>query len=528
MLIEPNSNIRIIKSPLELDNLNQITFATAAAQETYFKSLPYKELDDASYIRKDNYVRFPEKFDEALKYNYCMYQNTDYSNKWFYAFIKDVKYLNDEVTLLTLVNDVFQTWQFDITWKPSFIEREMLSSNNDVMGANTQPENLELGEYINATTPIYSALGTTSYICIAVSDDIIDPSQANHIYNGIASGLIYMIVNNVNALDFLLTEYSSAGKAENVVSVFMIPSEFLPSPTWINLPNSQLQYAYIPDTTGAYTLTAIAITTPTTLAGSYTPKNKKLLTFPYRYLLASNNNGTDVIYKYEDFKYAGTTGFGFHVLGNISPGCNIKYVPTYYKGIDDKNYEEGFNGGKFPIGSWINDVYINWLTQNGLNFGLKTAGNILQIVGGGMQMANPSTSIQGASNIVAGISGIANTIGQVYQHSLVPNQVEGNINSSDIMFSLGKAGASFYNMSIKPEYAAIIDSFFSMYGYKTNLVKLPNLNNRSNWNFVKTINANIIGDIPQNDMQQIKDIFNNGITLWHTTQYFLDYSRTNS
>lgn len=83
-------------------------------------------------------------------------------------------------------------------------------------------------------------------------------------------------------------------------------------------------------------------------------------------------------------------------------------------------------------------------------------------------------------------------------------------------------------MSIKNEYARVIDNFFSMYGYKTNLVKLPNLSNRSKWNYVKTINANILGDIPQKDLQKIKDLFNNGITLWHNPLYFLDYSQTNS
>lgn len=528
MIIEPNSNIRILKSDIELDELNQLTFASKSVQESYFKSLPYIQIEDSSYQRKEGVIRFPLGFDEAIQYNYVMYQNEDYSNKWFYAFITDCTYVNDETSFLKIETDVFQTWQFDIVYKPSFIEREMLSTSDDVMGANTQPENLELGEYVNATEPIQSTIGTNNYICISVADDIIDSSQSNHIYNGIASGLIYMIVDNVNALNFILKEYADKGKGENVVSIFMIPTEFLPSPTWINIPNSQLQYAYISDSTNSYNLTGVQINTPTKLNNQFTPVNKKLLTFPYRYLLASNNAGVDVIYKYEDFKFAGTTGIGFNVIGNINAGCSIKYVPTFYKGIENRNYEESFNGAKFPVGSWINDVYTNWLTQNGLNIGISTAGNILQIVGGVSQLSGGATAIQGASNIASGISGIASTVAQIYQHSLAPNQVEGNVNSSDVMFGVRKSGATFYNMSIKEEYARIIDNFFSMFGYKTNLVKLPNLNNRSNWNYVKTINCNLLGDIPQKDMQKLKEIFNNGITLWHNPSTFLDYSQTNS
>ena len=54
------------------------------------------------------------------------------------------------------------------------------------------------------------------------------------------------------------------------------------------------------------------------------------------------------------------------------------------------------------------------------------------------------------------------------------------------------------------KYAKIIDKYFSMYGYKINDLKLPNISGRSNWNYVKTIGCNILGDIPQEDMEKIK------------------------
>ncbi len=33
----------------------------------------------------------------------------------------------------------------------------------------------------------------------------------------------------------------------------------------------------------------------------YVPKNQKLFTYPFNYILCSNNSGANVIYKYEDF-----------------------------------------------------------------------------------------------------------------------------------------------------------------------------------------------------------------------------------
>ena len=84
------------------------------------------------------------------------------------------------------------------------------------------------------------------------------------------------------------------------------------------------------------------------------------------------------------------------------------------------------------------------------------------------------------------------------------------------------------NLKVVPFEKTIIDNYFSMFGYKTNKVKLPNLNNRTNWNYVKTINCNLLGDIPQTDMQELKELFNNGVTLWHNPSTFLDYSQNNS
>ena len=38
---------------------------------------------------------------------------------------------------------------------------------------------------------------------------------------------------------------------------------------------------------------------------------------------------------------------------------------------------------------------------------------------------------------------------------------------------------------------------------------------------------NLLGDIPQDDMALIRSYFDNGITLWHNPQTFLDYSQNN-
>lgn len=132
MAITPNSEIRIIKVPLSIDNKNQITFASKQAQEEYFKSLPYIEMDNCSYQRKDSVIRFNAHIDDIIEYNYVMYKNNNYSDKYFYAFITGMEYVNNNTTFIYITTDVFQTWQFDFIFKESFIEREMIAVSEDV------------------------------------------------------------------------------------------------------------------------------------------------------------------------------------------------------------------------------------------------------------------------------------------------------------------------------------------------------------------------------------------------------------
>ena len=146
MAITPDTNIRILKVPLEISNKHQLTFQSKQAQFEYFNNLEKIELDSCSYQRKDNIMFFPAHIDSIIEFNYCMYQNNNYSNKWFYAYITNMEYENNGTTKIYLSTDVYQTWQFDIEFKRCFIERQMIDVISDVPGANLIPEGLEIGE----------------------------------------------------------------------------------------------------------------------------------------------------------------------------------------------------------------------------------------------------------------------------------------------------------------------------------------------------------------------------------------------
>ena len=528
-MIVPSSNIILLKTPFELDNKNNLTFSNVTAQLNYFNSLPHTEITDATYQRKEGVIRYPALVDSIMSYNYCMYQNENFSNKWFFAFITNMEFVNNNVTNISIETDVWQTYQFDITFKNSFVEREHV--NNDTIGLHTLPEGLETGEYICNSHVIDDAmdniLDDMTYVISTSKDPYATDSQgklkaiSGGLYNGIYSGTAYFRCDNKEQVNEILKGIAEVDNLDIINGLFMAPKRLTPT--------IDGNAGYISNSTSVQTYNN-SIGKQTTLNG-YTPKNNKLKCYPFNYLVVSNNNGNSHVYNYEDFS---TNTCNFKINMAITPGCSIRMIPLNYKETSE-NDEFGINMGKLPICSFNCDMYTNWLTQNSINIAgqrissdtinLATSGTNA-VIGSIMNIA--SGNIGGTvSSAVNGASGIANSLIAKRQHELIAPQTRGNLNSGDVITSSNKNNFHFYKMSIKQEYAKCIDDYFTMFGYLVNSVKTPNITGRRNWNYIKTIDINITGDIIQEDMQKIKNIFNNGVTLWHNPSTYLDYSQNN-
>lgn len=507
MTITPQGQLYLCKTPLQNDYKNQLTFANTNTQISYFNSKVQKTFDNYTYIKKDNSIKVGVNIDEIIDCNYLFYKNIGFTNKWYFCFITNMEYVNENCTLINFETDCYQTWMFQINYKQSFVEREHV--NDDTIGLHTVPENLETGEYIVNSQEYENRLDNCKYVIqctewATTSDD--KPLATN--YGGVYMAGGAYICSNITEVVNILKSFSSAGKSDAVYNLYMIPE------TMITNTSESLQYS---GQNGINELSK-SINKVTSING-YTPINKKLLTYPYNYLVISNNNGSSNILQYERFN---GNSCNFKIKGVPTVGGSIKIIPTNYD--TNNNEEEGLIAGKLPTLNWSDDEYTNWLTQNSVNIGLGIASSGLTIVGGLGMIASGG----GAGAVVNGAMSIANEIGAVYQHSLQPNSAKGNVNGGDINVCDHKNGFFFYNYSIKQEYAHIIDNYFSMFGYKVNRVKTPNITGRSNWNYVKTINCNFDGDIPQTDLNIIRSMFNNGTTLWHNPSTIYDYSNSNN
>ena len=538
MAITPQTNLKLLKCNLNLDEQNQLNFASKTAQYNYFNSLTKIEASNFTYQRKDNVIRYPAHIDSIIEYNYCMYQNSNYSNKWFYAYITRMEYVNDNMTHIYIKTDPYQTWQFDITFMRSFVEREHV--NDDTIGSNTVPEGLETGEYVYGFYSIPKGINMgSSHVVMATTVSLQDGSNAyGYEYSNVYSGLRYWIFKTINDVNLALQYLDSLGKADSVNALFIAPDTLTgwqENGAWIQH-DGDYQYKYIeadpPDPTtplSSFQVIKYNAFVYETEDDLYTPKNNKLFTYPFHFFTVTNNVGTTAEFHYEDF-YQGLGYANFYLYGALTVGCSIKAVPTNYKDIGNSAYnlpyQDGIVCGKFPTCSWNTDVYTNWLTQNAINLISEGATATAGILGGAIGLlVNP---LVGAGALAGGLKQTESLLGQVYEHSITPPQAKGSMNSGDITYSLGYTSFGYYIMQPKKEWARRIDNFFSMYGYKTNLTKVPNLTGRTNWNFVKCIDVNIEGYIPQEDLQEIKDMFNNGVTIWHNPSTFLDYSQSNA
>lgn len=524
------TRLYLLNVPLESDYKHTLYFDSPENQEKYFKSKAVgSELkyDEFSYQRKDEKIRIPKQFDELNgRVNYVMYQNTAYNDKWFYAFIIDIKYISDGVTEVYIKTDVMQTWYFDYTLKSCFVERE--HTKNDKVGANTLPEGLETGEYI-CNKVIHDRSTQNTVFIVASSVNLSNGADTGlKIYNNVVNGWRYYYFNTKESIEDKIENLAELRTNDAIVSIFVMPSIFVDKGA-----DGYVIQNYVPSTCywsdlGEGNGSNELIYKPNTVNG-YLPHNKKLLTYPYSYLLMDNNAGSTAVYHYELFDYGVSNPdlCDFKLVGAITPGGSIKLIPMYYDGVGENDHHS-LTGGKFPVCGWQSDYYTNWLTQNSLNLevqaesieivrnqemvnsyggSLQSAGS-LQVFSALTQFANAGFAAEKYYNQIKGITA------QKQMHEFQSPTVRGNINSGDVNYVDGKIRFSAYQMSIKEEYARIIDGYFSMYGYQTNRVKVPNYNHRERYWYTKTVGCELDGAIPNSDIELIKGCYNNGITFW--------------
>lgn len=584
--IEPNSIIKIYTTdvngdsvPFDVNMENTVLFISPLQQYNYLETFRPVTLTKNSYTRVNRGVikigfendissdYFKDKVIAAVyNANYLAFKNTSFEDKWFYAFIDSTEYLNNNTVTIAYHIDPIQTYMFDWKFNQCLIEREHTVS--DLIGEHTLPEGLETGPYRSymaecymedAEAPtglsyMYNRFEYLRTVVLASSVDItvsgfpkaygvIIPSLfgqggGGEYYSGIRyySFPITDDLQYINELNSGLDELAGSADADAIVGIFMMPREFIPTNA------SEFQYGCAPKRMRVMRKHTI---------DTYTPRNNKLFCSPYNMLYITNNTGNTAEYRVENFLDPQLQEYDvFSIWGNCSMTPAMYCAPINYNGVINlPNFDDEIVVSGFPMCSYTIDSFKAWLAQNagmigatagalatqwasligmtvatsGMNLAGSVGSNVPKLpgnIGGNTQNTTITPFINQPSNGL--LAGTAAALGSLYDHSRRPPQIHGNNNAS-LAYQSGQLTFSWYHKQIRTEYAAIIDRFFDMYGYKTNRVGTPILDARPRYSYIKTVGCSVDGLIPGDMKQSIEHIFDKGIRFWQPNATFGNY-----
>lgn len=522
-LIEPNSRIDFLRGvPFDPSYENTMYFDNINQQVSYFDTKIAVPFERFSYVRVDNgYIKVGWSIDggnataikDLYNANYMRFKNTAFENKWFYAFVDKVEYINNNTVGVYYHIDVMQTWHFEYAFNQCMIERQ--HTETDVVGRNTIPENFELGEYEFDHSTEFDY-----YPCaiVVTAGDFGGNYGSGVVVPGLStkgnwfSGVHFYpyVLSDPSAVtalnDMLEAAYTDRNKLNTIIAVFVMPNVFASTPV------SPREYTenIIPSGTYGYHL------------GLYPVRNAKLMTYPYNMLYVTNYQGDHLELRYEFF--SDVSNCKLKIWGNLSVNPGMILYPYNYKTSGD-NFDEMLQITGFPMCAWANDAFKAWVAQNAgtimagayaiANQAIMGAGKTAMSVAGG----NVGGTVSGVSQLNGAFLGAAALVGKVADHYAAPPSSHGNGNGN-IQFQAGKMTFMWCHKHIRPEYAAIIDDFFDMYGYAIHRSGIPNRNARPCYTFVKTADCSLDGNVPVAYLREIEQIFNKGIRFWRTSATF--------
>ena len=562
--VQPNSIIQLFQG-INLDNryLHTIYFASEAAQNTWFTSKVYKTFQQQSYTRYTrNQIKIKDDVTNLFGCTYMRFMNNRTNDKWFYAFITGVDYVNEGTALVTYEIDVMQTWFIQGgSLQPCMVLREHV--NNDTFGLNLEEE--PIGSDVYDSDLVYNfGSGVFDDYSVVMQTTGSDDMTDHHMIQGLFSGCDYKI-RQANSQGHgntiyndgvaMLGSWSLQEQRENIIDLYTVPTFCAGSNT-------------------GHLSTANNIVVPNQY-DNYTPKNNKLFMYPYSYLMLTTHMGDVAIFRWEYF--AGTIGSTceFDVDGTMMGGGEIRCYPRDYNG-QDHNVDAGVVMGNFPKNTAAYDAYQAWIAAGGstrlendrLVNSIKGAGAITKAIGSIANMISPSSSsrvtdvleptgtrVNGrnvldvtrrevsdqyrspSGGAMAGaVGGAFETAGSMIEAknnmqytfndaAYAPNIIIG-APTSCLPVSQRDADLYFYHTHVRDDEVKRIDDFFSCYGYSIKKVKQPNLTGRQYWNFVQTQGAVINGNMPSSSKEAIAKIFDSGITLWHNGDQIGNYGQS--
>lgn len=509
-----------------------VDFPTAAAQVAAFDDLAKKGVSATkfNYIKKDQAFRIEGNFARFEAFNYCRYQNRDFVNrqgnkKWYYAFIDRVEYIAQDIAMIYITTDYWQTYQFNITYYKSMIARGHVKVKDDTVGRWLQPEPVGAPADYEKEIDVFSAGDSwvPYWSMISVSRPP-GAGESGWIYGGYGklesmTGQYAGFVYDKETIQKLIDKYAGEPDRRKDIITFRCV------PYWVYSALKNNGYV-VPITVNGkeinYCKENITITLDTeaeiagnTLACGYPPRNKKMLTSMCRVYVVYNYNGFSQPLRPEfikgnsikmsaEMRPIGSNGFKLKIKNYAKPAESVFDVPYSFEMQIGYNENGGVQGSLNRVGSVLNvaGAVAGGAASLGANIATgNVAGAITSGVGAVSSIFNASRDIANAFNSKVASKG---------------NQSDTNsISSENCKFRL-------VDCSPLPNECGPIDDFLDLYGYAINEWHSISSwkHTRKYWNYIQTVDCNIKVNAPAPEAASIRSMFNSGVTIWHYIDSF--------
>lgn len=565
--------------PLDPNYSYTLDFDNLQAQTTYFDSKINNELqenEDYSYIRDSEDIKVQANIDDLLGVNYLFYEN---ANKRYYAFITKKEYVNQTTTRIKFDIDVMQTFMFNYVLNECFVEREHQDSWLLPTGSthlkpifNREIENVDVGSDYDVTISNFDIVNQDAIMWVELitskpissqtgSDENLSYTLTqNRVYSNVFVYLYPVIKDNENLPIYVniggVTHHISTSLIDWVKASTAVLTErvipYCPVKCTISRVISSTEYFSINILDGCKWVTAgqadfgginlssfggnhinlntINENNINAVIGSLYPYydvftlsapsynnlksmdyEPKLKIYPYSYIQLSDNQAQPLIVKNED----------------IDANKDVKYIQAVATQYKAKLYVENYNGdqGKHynSVNSTVNELaltnnaYIQYMAQNKAS---ATAGVAVNIASGaitaGLGIATGGLGlVAGAGMAVNQLQQIANQVIKMQDLKNTPDSIRQLGNNADFDIVDKNIGVNIYYITIKEEYLTRLYNYLYHYGYKCNNFKVPNTRSRYYFNYIKTIGATLNTNIDSEWAEKIKQVYDNGVTIWH-------------
>jgi len=570
MIVIPNTEVRLLFSvPLNNNYEHQLTFNSKSEQSSFFYNKTAHAFTDFTYVKEDGTLKVPRGRNKLYNCNYIMFRNNEFTDKWFYAFITKLEYVNPDTTKVHFEIDAYQSWMFEINYHQSFVVREHTQRwNSDGSPViNTVDEGLNYGtDYETVLVQQHVPFDDVFFLVMVCTETMhggsADKGLIKPVLNGSPQPLTYYIhpfrmngttpkttwqgtewtLSSLN--DVLKGLYKQEGAVNNVAALYV--TEFLGidmsyDGTTIAFP-SNFDPVTIQDGTSMFN-TYYLKDLPnyggkmkwlgSKYLGYANVTESKLLMYPYTVTLLTDLKGDTVEIKNE---YIQDKDLILMTKGSMGVSNKVSYhVANYLMNESDmENAGEvamehaliNNNPNDVPI---VTDLLSAYLQGNRNSLATQTQqialNSIMRTVGGGMSTIgsavgrNPVGVAAGVGEMAtAGVNSYFQLQGLMSKQKdleTVPPSLTKMGGNTAFDYGNGLKGVYIVKKQITAEYRKKLSGFFKMYGYKVNELKMPNFKTRQHWNYVQTVGMNLTGNIPADDIATLKNMFNNGVTLWH-------------